>query len=449
MTIPFTGTGGFFTRVGLEAGTIAAINTHRGTTIGGAVTNIHDEYLAEDQELVDTLYLQRDAYREITNTLATYLQGVAQSTLIEMVKDDVNLGDESLTAAMEELVRQMIAETETVEKPTVSATASAAAGNTGNGKCLVSIVNQYGIDMDYIFNESIRATVTSDEQLGATLNQEPVQIVGEAAAADPLREDYPAGSGANLTTSVLDPSDSGGLNLLTNGDWALFTGQSPDNWTTEIGSDATRGDGAGNGYRLTSALKIIGNGSELTSLVQPFDDAGGTPTQLAPNTVYAVSFWTKVDSVPAAGVLRVALVNGSGTVINDDAGTANSTTVSLPGETTTYAHHYAFFRTPKNLPAIVQLQVKLTTALTNARIVYISDLMLAEATQAYSGGPFVAIIPGSTRFILNDYFTIAASNDYGSLWQLWIERLFGMRDMGLQLPSTTGAETILDSLITT
>jgi hypothetical protein len=154
----------------------------------------------------------------------------------------------------------------------------------------------------------------------------------------------------------------------------------------------------------------------------------------------------KVSAVPAAGVLEIALVDGSGTITTDANSAQNKITLSLPTATTGFLPLNGTFRTPAILPAQLKLRVRLSTALDNTKSVYIGHLALTPVTQLYSGGPWAAIFSGTPNFFKPDYFTIAVSNNYAGAFQKLFERLFSMRKLGLQLPSS-GTSTVNDNLV--
>ncbi|MGH2621604.1 MAG: hypothetical protein ACRDHG_13715, partial [Anaerolineales bacterium] len=204
-----------------------------------------------------------------------------------------------------------------------------------------------------------------------------------------------------------------------------------------------------NAYAGAAALQYTGDGAQLTSVAQTFNDSVlGTAAKLKPQMVYGFNCRVKVSSVPAAGVLELSLIDGSNVIINNDAGAANSATKSLPAATTTYVAFNGTFRTPSVLPAVQKFRVRLSTALTSTVSVFIDHLAFAEMTQAYPGGPFLKAFSGASKLILNDSFVVTAANDYQGLFQLLFERLFGMRALGLQLPSASGGGTISDALVT-
>lgn len=453
MAIPLTGSNSLFVRIGHHGG---ALNSHHAwigaTTFGPAVDTIRGDYSTSNQDLVDGIYSMRDAYRDAHGSLTSYLKDLASETLIQMADDDVRLVTLDVTTALKELISQMEDSSDDVEASTASVSVSAGSGNTGNAVVAASVVGPDGKTLQYLFDEVLELTITGDSQTEtATAGSEPASLLGEPLVEDPLAWDWPKGSGASTSLTLIDASLDNNGNLLTNSDFSDFTvTDTPDNWTLVTATPSTTlfASGSGDAYDGTgNALKITGTGgAELTHLVQIFNSASGTLGKLLPQTVYAVNLFTKVSAVPAAGALRIALVNSGNTVINDDAGTANSTTIDLTAETASYASHTAFFRTPSVLPSSVRLEIKMTTAIESGKSVFVDHLAFAEATQAYTGGVYVAAFSGSTEVVIDDKWNIDVTSTPGAFQKLF-ERFFGMRELGLTLPFDA-APTIDDALVT-
>lgn len=198
---------------------------------------------------------------------------------------------------------------------------------------------------------------------------------------------------------------------------------------------------------IGKALEFDSDGAELTTLQ--------CRVTLEALKQYAFcSFW-KTDSVPAAGVVTVDLVDGiGGSVIADEASTNNSFTIPATGLTTSYDYRSGTFRTPKTLPPIVYLRIRITTAISNTSSVFVDHASLVEMTEMYPGGPSLAIFSGSSDFtkgggqVVGDYFSVAVANDRAGEIQEWFDRNFDMKGKGLLLPSVTDAsETQADTLI--
>lgn len=211
--------------------------------------------------------------------------------------------------------------------------------------------------------------------------------------------------------------------------------------TFDTGSIAhgTTTAGSANVYGDSYALEFDADGSQLTEIRQVIGvEAYGQ---------YAFGGLFKVDSVPAAGVLTVDLWDGSA-VISDDAGTANSFTIDATALTTSFAWKTGSFRLPRALPNLVYLRIRISTAVSNTTSVFIDECRLVPMQECYAGGPSVALFTGATAFIPGDRITVVVTNDRAGQFQEYFERFFSMRELGMQLPSTTGAEAISDALIT-
>lgn len=229
-----------------------------------------------------------------------------------------------------------------------------------------------------------------------------------------------------------DPSQLTSLNNLTGGTSPTIT-----HATTTAGTSQVLAGGA--------AWYFVSNGTELTTLQQQ--------VQLQPSTVYAVSLWACCDVVPGAGVLTVDLVDGvGGTVLTDGKGVSNSLTISATGLTTGWKHlkdlqaSECAFRTPAVLPTVVYFRVRISTAVTSTRKVFLDSVALSPMTELYSGGPLVAVMTGGTNFAAGDTWSVATTNDRAGLVREWCERNFSLTTLGLALP-TSASPTIPDSVV--
>ena len=452
MAVTLTGTNGLFTRLGKIIDLVNKINLHRSTTLITEVQDIDDEYANDRRDLIDELYTQSALYRSSASTFLADLNTLAENTIIQMVYDDMGLSPQTIEAAMAELIRQMIASADDVDASVVSVTPAYDSLNNGDGKAAATVTDGFAKLTQYVEPETIALTCTSDSQTGGvTEGQETFTAVGQAAT-DLLEPEWPDGSGANTEVLVISAEVDNGINILTNSDFEDFTvANDPDQWALDVGTAGGTIFEAGSPdiYLGEKALRILGNGSQLTRISQVFDNSGsGTGGELLPNTVYAINLVTKVSSAPAAGVLRVSLQDSTDTILQDDAGTNQSFTVDVTAETTAWLQHPTTFRTPRVIPDGCQLVIELTTAITNTHSLYIDDVAMAPATRLYPGGPLVGVFRGAEKWVEGDRITLAVANDAAGAFQQAFERLFGMKAMGLILPyDTGGTETIADSLI--
>lgn len=191
------------------------------------------------------------------------------------------------------------------------------------------------------------------------------------------------------------------------------------------------------------AVEFDANGSELTAIKQLLED-------LSPRTVYALHCRILVDTFPAAGAIKIDLVNGAGSAITDTQGGSNVIDVNPQsgGDLTegAFVAINGFFRTPANIPDAVYLRIRISTAISSGTSVFIDDAALTEATELYPGGPLAAFFAGKTGLSPDDSWTLDVTNDRAGGFQEWFLRNFEFPD--ILLPSDSGGgETIADSLI--
>lgn len=522
-------------------------NTFRGTTYPAQINSIIDEYTSDSNALraigasVDTA---RTSMASGMSSAASSLKSSAQSTLIQVVLEDADLTDDTLTYALKELIAQMTSSGDDVDASTGAISASAITGN-GDGTIVVSAKRGDGKNCENTLAETIRVECTSD----TTPSTAGFTAYGDDSVSDKLSSDWPGGSGISRSLTAVGAASS----LLTNGDmddeddrantpddWVLSVGTigttvlmtdyevqrivvtGPPlagtyvvNWTNPAGKVQSTSPLAYNatGAVLQAALRLLeglesvtvsttgttplythditftGVAGNLTQITVTNNTTGGTYTPstvtagsanayigkallfdsdgaeltciqqridgLEALTQYAVNMWLQVDSVPAAGVLTIDLVDGiGGSVIADQAGTNNTFTVTCSSLTTSFVAYNGVFRIPKVVPALVYLRIRFTTAMSNTSTLAIDHVSLTEMTELYAGGPSAAIFSGNTPFTkgdsqtLADYWILTATNDRAGEIQEWFERNFEMNAKGLLLPSDSGGtETIGDALV--
>lgn len=455
MSIPLTGTGGLFTRMGVIGGTINAINTARGTTVPSHIGNVQSQFTSTDQNLINSLYSYLSAYQTSGSSLPLNLKSVAQSVLIQMANDSATLPSSRVSNALSAVITQMKATSQTVSEATVSSSVSYAGTNTGNPVAVVSLLDTNGYSTQLAYAESITGTVLNDYQSQASLaGVEPISIIGQQAVPDVFSWLYPGGSGVSSFVSAVSGQTSaqgGAANWLTNGSMETWTSNVPSGWHITVGTaGSTVLQATGTVYDGISSLEYVGNGSELTTLCQQFSIAGktyDTPIVIYPNTQFAVNLFLYVPSVPASGVLRVALSDGTNPT-TDNAGNTNAFNVDLGTLTAaTWTPVSGTFRTPNKLPTSgVFLELKLTTALPSGDTLYIDRAAFAQMSRLYPGGPSLSIFSGNLNMIRGDTLIVNLSNNYANGFQILFDRLFGLKSSGVLLPYSA-SPTISDSLI--
>jgi hypothetical protein len=386
----------------------------------------------------------------VTNTLGPGLRTLFQAYVRRIVNTTFPQSDStSSSLALKQLIAEMIVQGYRVSACTVTAAATPGT-NVGNGVVLMTTKRGDGSTQDNLFAENGILTCTGDTQNGtATSGSEPWLYRGDEAPTSDLGFDWPGASGANTGYTTVDSQAAGGLSLLAGGNFDTYTvANIPDGWAVGVGTPGTHIFSEGTSkYRGANALKFLGDGATKPSIRQ-------TLTNLKPNRVYGLNLFARSGGVlTTADSLTLSLVDGSNNVISDDKGNAVRFAVALSALTTTYASVKGSFYTPKTLPAVVKLQIETSPAvnLVTGEAVYIDEAALVEMAPLYSGGPYMAAFAGSVPFMTNDTFAVATTNNhngatFGATWQRVFDRMFGMRSLGLLLP-TTGATLLNDSLI--
>lgn len=461
MSIDFdTDPGGAFVRLGRIGNVLYLLNGAQNAI--GAYSGLAAQYLAAVSPDLHPDYagfevISDAVLRSIPPAPMGPLQQLAVQTLLGTVKADVPSAGRDLGPALAEFVRQMKAQSKTVKASTVgaSATVFGSPANTGNGNVVLTTKRGDGLTLEHIITESARLTCTGDSYSDRqTPSREPFLFVGKEDLAGPWDYDAPQGSGANTAIRSVDATQDASTsgNLLTNSDCESWSG-SPlalDNWACSgtYGTDVIR---TATPFAGTYAAQFAATAT-TQAIRQTFNDATGTTT--APNLLrsYAVNFrLRRVSSAITAGVLTVSFVDGSNAVINDEQGNAASFTVTLSALTTSYAPFSGTLRLPSVPPAVIKLQIKVTTNHDNPFL--LDHLAMTPVTSPYAGGPGIAVFGGSTPFRTGDGWTVATTNDrggasYGATFQQLFDRLFGARAIGLLLPSSAGSPSIADTLIT-
>lgn len=439
-------TGNLFNRKGKMYGSVEDVETYQGTTLQAAIDGTYGEY-NDDGELVDSIYESLERSQSASGQIKSDLFTFANTTLIEMVDDDQPLPSKVTVDALEELIDQLVSQSETIEENVTSVSSAADAGNTGDGVMLTTLVGGDGVTIEYNFDEIIRVDCTSDSQPGRGGTAEGSELWTARGEETTSFTDFnwPLGSGGATAITTANASvNASDNNFLTNSDFEEFTTNAPDSWTIITGSAGSTVDDTTTAYKGTTALAFVGDGAELTKITQQLrNTATNTAGDLEPATTYAFELRTRVSTVPAAGVLRVSLRDGTGAA----ATVGTVVTIDLTAETTSYASHSITMQTPSSLPDELHMVIELTTALSNTFSVFIDNLAFVPMTQ-HETGTFIAIFSGAIDWEFDDRFDITSVNDYAGGFQTFFWRNYDMPALELQLPSaTSGGETIPDSLI--
>lgn len=376
-------------------------------------TEVWQEYLATRQRVFQfQKFLQRLAARVLRRRV---WRDTGQWT-----RDGVDVP--TTTLDLRELRRQLVAAAKYFGPMTLGATVGTSLLNVGNGSLLVSSKRGDGQPTELQFAENIIADCVLDGVApGGVAGHEVFRFYG-AEGRDPMDFDWAGtnyGSGCDTLVRVCDPHTSRGRgNLLLRG-FEDFSSNVPSGWGYSTGVPGTHFQmSSAQSYLGSKSLQLLPMAGVNTTLFTYFGsyvEGQSTPSVLDGSTPYAVALRVRKPSgTITAGVLRLALTSSAGTVLNDDAGTANSTTVDLTALGTSWTLASLFVRTPRNLAAGARYELQLTTPLVGASL-FLDVPAFWNASELYPGGPWAALLRGSTDFQGNEHsrdsFTLVPTNN--------------------------------------
>lgn len=344
-------------------------------------------------------------------------------TLTEMVTADNANIPKSVIPAMTELNRQMRVATQTLLQNTITqGSVSYAGSNVGNGRVLL-----HTAPVQMSPSETITVQCISDTTTGATLGREVFQVTGGTRVSDVTSNQWPGGSGANLTLASSDYVD--GQNRITNGSFESWAGGVPNSWTVLVGASSISQLSAG-AFRGTSAIQH--NGVAITQLQQFLP-----PITLAPGQRIIFGFWYKrVSGVGSAADIELELLDSTGGTYSVATQGTLTTSWQLAVTSTT---------NPVNAPS-VSLEAFFSFPIDAGVVKAVDAAFVFIPPQAGTNGQFVQIIGGSTDWRIGDYATVQITNNYASNVLTYTERFFAPFANGIELP-VSGSPTIGNTVI--
>lgn len=465
MNFPLVGAPGYlFNTLGKMGAVIANVNSAQATmqnTIITSPVSLYNQLIAQP-DIAATVGTSWTSWLAEFESPCGSMQQLAQQYLNRLVYNtqpqlNQTLTSNNLAASIGYVYEQMLSQGATILQMTVGSSASPFVGQ-GNGVVTCSVKRPFdGRVQENAFAEVITFTCTADSFTGgATAFNEQFSVTGEGAQTDVFAYNWPLGSNGSITLNAIDGDTSNGSgNYLTNSGFSAWTVGAPNNWTVNLGA-STISQSQSIIFSAGSSLVITGDGSTLTNISQQFNSTSGTPSTLTVQTQYSVNLFLRTGgTAPTQGTLQIDLVDGSGNIINDQAGTPNSFTVDLTQLGVGWAAFNGFFRIPTTLPSTYSIRLHLTTALNNGAVVYVDKCSLGLANPLYTYGPFMACHAGSIPFVASpiaDYATCQVTNSRGAggtlnTWQCLLYRLLASA-IGVELlwPSSS-SPTLSDGLI--
>ena len=475
MAVTLTGTGGLFTRLGKLFGLAKTIRQHQqaiaptAATSTSGVRTIYSVYAST----TGTLPMATDLVSMVTNedmiasasmSNLNNIRSASQRTVIEMVDADTKLPAMTLEDALRELAFQMNRDSNSVARSSFTVgTPSYSASNVGDFAIVVSLEATKIIkdqitfttkitDFPCIRPETLTFRCMQDTKTGMTASGSEMFHVTGDRKYDNLDRRWRAGSGTMMPLAMTSAGVNGygimppGQNLLHNSGFEVATSNMPERWETVTGTAGTHWlVSTSTKLRGASSFEFVGNGSTLASIRQKFSDFAGTAGRLKADTLYLISFWAINDgTTPAAGVVRVSVQDGTGSVLGSNMSAVATFTSGFSG----WTHVKVAVISPVNIPDTAYLVIEQTTAITNGRSVYIDEVTVTEMTRLAAGGPGVAIVAGDTDARRGDFGTVAITVNEVGEFNLELDRFFGLYESGIALPSVASSSaTVADSLI--
>lgn len=167
--------------------------------------------------------------------------------------------------------------------------------------------------------------------------------------------------------------------------------------------------------------------------------------ELQPGVPYVVAVRYRTAAGAISGGFSISLRDSiGGSLVTDSLGGNLSSSVLWTGTSFGVLRTHGMIVV---LPENVQQPVAVQIATNNpTRDLYIGEVIIAEATELYAGGPYVAAMHGDNPPSVGQQYTLALTNDRVSAWQQAFDQLFDMRAKRLVLP-TSGSTLLNDTLI--
>lgn len=470
MPIVYDGTGGLFTRLGKLFQLKKIINTFR-ADLRTEIDDVIAVYADADKRLIGSLITRRESLDRTIVGLDSVVDSACRITLMEQIKDGLVLQPRNLGHALRLLVDDMrttntktvggssVTQSVHIDAASVSTTVTAVSVTSNAGTILVSTkvpMNQLGTgtqqEKQCLRVETMRVDCVADESNQLPAGKEIFAFTGKEFR-NRQHYEWPLGSGTSRRVHVTRAADGGSSvpsnNILDNSGFDIWTTTSAcQSWTADStrasGSYSTGGVGGSSNPIERQAtnfspdgefsLEFNGDGNEKHRLYQKLGTIGGSKGRVKPLKTYIVSFRIRSTSgTISSGVLKASLTNGSYADISTATVTRDFSSANLTDSA--WVHMNAVWQTDAtDIVPDSRFVIQFTTALENAKSVLVDELVLAEPTPLYRGGPEVLIVRGSADFRNEDRFTLAVANDRAGEMQNFFDQVFDTCNMNLTLP---------------
>lgn len=456
MALTYTGANGLYTRLGKLFGMVDAVRAHQ-LDLKTRLEAVMATYSDADMYMIAPLISNIEVRLQQTGGILADLQRACVETVVETCYKDSLVGtrgvlpERNLEQALLYLQREMVADSATVDRTTISkASVGTGASNTGNGTLVFSelVPLAYyagGTQYPHIRTERIEVRCVQDAQDGSIRSGEEVFEVRGWSAFPNLDYRFPAGSGTRMTMPCVHAGVDAGAryeNQLRNSGFQAFTSNLPDGWTASVGTAGTHfGSETSVTYRGGSAFRFDGNGSTLAKIRQQLGNTDGTPNTIVADRLYLLTAVARCDATASTGTLRISLQDNAGTVLGGTASASVTHTIGV-----NWTRFSIAFRAPLALPSTVYAVVEQTVALNSGAKFYVDELVLCEMRQIAAGGTGMVVLAGSTNWVVDDNLRLVATNNGEGLVNAAFDRMYDMYGLGIVLPNST-TPSIADTVI--
>lgn len=349
---------GLFNLLGKAFHAQKTINTARGTTIPAELDDVVEalnllpvdaEYSLAGQPLQSLATTIKSAGSGEQSAIATY----AANLIVTAVNKDNPQPQRTIGAALTELVRQMVANSQSVDASTVTVSATPGGSNTGNGLIVASIKRGDGLINENMIAEDLAGLATTD---GATAS---ITLRGTPRVPS-LSAEFPKGSGSSLSLAAISAESS----LLANGDFEDEDdlANAPDDWIVSVG--------------------VIGTTVKMTDVEVQTVAIGGTPTSgyyrlLYTNTASDVQATERLAYNATAATVQAALRLLTG---------LSQVTVTATGTTPNLTHTITFVGLGGNITELTSV-----SNLSGGTPTITHGTTSAGTAQVYAGGKALII----------------------------------------------------------
>jgi hypothetical protein len=457
MALTYDGSDGLFTRLGKLIGMMDAVRTHQ-ANLKTELADIQGEYSSADSYMIAGLVGSIESRIQEAGGILDDIRAAAETTLIEMCFAEASTSTtnamraKTLRDALIWLIRQMDADSETIDGTTVTKSSLSLGGsNIGTGNFVYSteapnVLLASTNDWPNIRSEIVEARCVQDAQDGSIAYGSEIFELRGQPGYPPLDYRFPAGSGRSMRIPTICASvDNGprGQNILTNSDMEEFTSNVPNQWTVSSGTAGTEFQTSATPYRGVNSLTVVGGTGSTFKIRQQMGVSSGTFGRLVPDKPFVIGCAMKRSGV-STGTIRLAVEDGSGNIIDSGSFKLDIDTSAI---TTSFAQYTVTLRAPRSIPEECYFSIQSTVALTGKGC-FIDEIVLAELMPLAAGGQAFGVIAGEADWAVDDNARLQFTNNDEGAFVRALDRLFDMYGLGLSLPADySGTETILDSLI--